>query len=97
LKIRASSPDGAVAKSGNGIADMTPHCASLDAGYARLSGQPMPHAGHHCGRAARALARQRARLARFVAAVSGRTHKRDSFAAPKTLPFNDFLRFAQCA
>jgi hypothetical protein len=35
--------------------------------------------------------------ARFVAAVSRRTHKKDSFAAPKTLPFNDFSNFAQCA
>jgi hypothetical protein len=34
--------------------------------------------------------------ARFVAAASGRTHDKDSFAAPKVLPFNDFLHFAQC-
>ena len=31
--------------------------------------------------------------ARFVAAVSGRTQKKDLFAAPKTLPFNDFSHF----
>jgi len=35
--------------------------------------------------------------ARFVAAISSRTHKKDSFAAPKALPFNDFSHFAQCA
>jgi hypothetical protein len=40
---------------------------------------------------------QEGETARFVAAVSGRTHKKDSFAAPKTLPFNDFSHFAQCA
>jgi hypothetical protein len=34
---------------------------------------------------------------RSVAAFSDRTHKKDSFAAPKTLPFNDFSHFAQCA
>jgi hypothetical protein len=38
----------------------------------------------------------RAVPARFVAAVSGRTHKKDSFAALKVLLFNDFLYFAQC-
>jgi hypothetical protein len=32
----------------------------------------------------------------LAAPVSGRTQKKDSFAAPKTLPFNDFLHFAQC-
>jgi hypothetical protein len=31
------------------------------------------------------------------AAVSGRTHKKDSFAARKILPRNGFLYFAQCA
>ena len=30
---------------------------------------------------------------RFVAAVSGRTHNKDSFAAQKTLSFNDFSHF----
>jgi hypothetical protein len=34
---------------------------------------------------------------RFLAAVSRRTQKKDSLAAPKTLPFNDFSHFAQCA
>jgi hypothetical protein len=33
----------------------------------------------------------------FVAAISRRTQKKDSLAAPKTLPFNDFSHFAQCA
>jgi hypothetical protein len=28
---------------------------------------------------------------------SRRTQKKDSLAAPKTLPFNDFSHFAQCA
>jgi hypothetical protein len=28
--------------------------------------------------------------------VSGRTQNKDSFAAPKTLLFNDFSHFAQC-
>jgi hypothetical protein len=32
-----------------------------------------------------------------TAAVSARTQKKDSLAAPKTLPFNDFSHFAQCA
>jgi hypothetical protein len=31
--------------------------------------------------------------ARFVAAVTGRTHDKDSFAGKKTLPFNDFSHF----
>jgi hypothetical protein len=35
--------------------------------------------------------------ARSVAAISGRTQKKDSLAAPKTLPFNDFSHFAPCA
>jgi len=35
--------------------------------------------------------------ARFVATVSARTQNKDSLAAPKTLPFNDFSHFAQCA
>jgi hypothetical protein len=30
------------------------------------------------------------------AAVSGRTHKKDSFAARKIMPCNGFLHFAQC-
>jgi hypothetical protein len=30
----------------------------------------------------------------FVAAVSARTQNKDSLAAPKILPFNDFLHFA---
>jgi hypothetical protein len=30
-------------------------------------------------------------------AISRRTQNKDSFAAPKTLPFNDFLHFAPCA
>jgi hypothetical protein len=33
------------------------------------------------------------RTARFVAAVSGRTLNKDSFAAQKTLSFNDFSHF----
>ena len=35
--------------------------------------------------------------ARFVATISTRTQKKDLFAAQKTLPFNDFSHFAQCA
>jgi hypothetical protein len=41
----------------------------------------------------RALSRHRAGPARFVAAISGRTHNKDSFAAQKSLPFNDFSHF----
>jgi hypothetical protein len=37
------------------------------------------------------------RAAYFYTAVFGRTQKKDSFAAPKTLPFNDFSHFAPCA
>ena len=44
---------------------------------------PRPHAGDHSGRTARALARRRARPARFVAAVSRRAHDNDPFAALK--------------
>ena len=32
-----------------------------------------------------------------AAAFCARTHKKDSFAAPKALPFNDFSHFAQSA
>jgi hypothetical protein len=32
-----------------------------------------------------------------VGAVSGRTHDKDSSAALKLMPCNDFLHFAQCA
>ena len=32
-----------------------------------------------------------------AAAFYGCTQKKDSFAAPKTLPFNDFSHFAQSA
>jgi type I restriction enzyme R subunit len=32
-----------------------------------------------------------------AAAFDGRTQKKDSLAAPKTLPFNDFSHFAPCA
>jgi hypothetical protein len=35
--------------------------------------------------------------AQFVAALSSRTQNKDSLAAPKTLPCNDFSHFAQCA
>jgi hypothetical protein len=35
--------------------------------------------------------------AQFVATISACTQNKDSFAAPKTLPFNDFSHFAQCA
>src|SRR5580704_6532366 len=48
---------------------------------------PRPHAGHHPDRAARALARRRARPARSAAAVSGRTHKNDPSAALKIETF----------
>jgi hypothetical protein len=37
-----------------------------------------------------------ARYFRFVAAVSARTQNKESFAAPKILPLNDFLHFAPC-
>ena len=33
----------------------------------------------------------------ICAAISSRTQNKDSFAAPKILPFNDFLHFAPCA
>jgi hypothetical protein len=52
---------------------------------------------YYLGQATRALARWRTGPARSVAAVSIRTRDKDSFAAPKTLPFNDFSHFAQCA
>jgi hypothetical protein len=86
-----------VAKSWNDIADMAAHCASLDAGYACLSGQPMTVCPPSSAQAARALARRRAGPARFVAAISVRTHEKDSFAALKVLSFKDFLHFAPCA
>jgi hypothetical protein len=38
-----------------------------------------------------------AKYFRFVAAVSARTQNKDSFAAPKILPLNDFSHFARCA
>jgi hypothetical protein len=33
----------------------------------------------------------------LFAAVSARTQNKDSFAAPKILPLNDFLHFVRCA
>jgi hypothetical protein len=35
--------------------------------------------------------------ARFMTAFSRRTQNKDSFAAPKILPLNDFSHFARCA
>jgi hypothetical protein len=57
----------------------------------------MTACGYHSDRAARTLARHRAGPARSAAAVFGRTHKKDSFAALKILAFNDFSHFARCA
>ena len=54
---------------------------------------PRPHAGDHPGRAARALARRGARSARSAAAVSRRTHQKDSFAALKTHVVQRFFAF----
>ena len=36
------------------------------------------------------------RRTRSVTAVSGRTQKKDSLAAPKSMSFKDFLHFARC-
>jgi hypothetical protein len=59
--------------------------ASTRHGYPGLRSAP---SGLRCRAGARA---------RFMMAFSRRTQNKDSFAAPKILPLNDFLHFARCA